>query len=94
MSKRLLIFILVIAISALSVGTGVVLAGDSDSTEQTMVVSEFEKQDKAAIVQLAKRLLAIDDEAALDAALSKLVADGRLTPEQSTRIKGAWEKKR
>ena len=70
-----------------------VLAGDDGTAGGTSVVSRANKQDRAAIVQIAKRLLAVDDEATLDAALSRIVADGRLTEGQATRIKGAWEKR-
>ena len=84
---------MIIAVAVITVGGGVVSAGDDATAGGTSVVSSANIQDRAAIVQIAKRLLAVDNEATLDAALSRIVADGRLTERQAARVKGAWEKR-
>ena len=84
---------MIITVTVITVGGGVVLAGYDGTAGGTSVVSSANKQDRAAIVQNAKRLLAVGDEATLDAALSRIVADGRLIEGQATRIRGALGKK-
>jgi len=42
--------------------------------------------------QLRTRIMGIKDEASLDAALAKLVGEGRLTQEQAAKIKTRWQK--
>jgi hypothetical protein len=43
--------------------------------------------------QLRARILGIKDEASLDAALTKLVGEGRLTQDQASKIRTQWEKR-
>ena len=86
MLKRIRVVLpVILVLTVLATGTGMVLANDS-STSQTTAVVRVDSQ-------LINRLLALSDEATLDAALSRLVANETLNDQQSARIKAAWLKK-
>ena len=85
LKKTLVVLSVVLILTMLSMGTGIALANDSETTRHPTVTSNVDSS-------IIKRLLALEDEATLDAALTRLVANGALTDRQAVRIKGAWLK--
>jgi hypothetical protein len=77
----------ILVLTILTTGTSIVIASDSSTPRNTTsVVNSVDNE-------LINRLLALKDEATLDAALARLVANGTLTDQQSARIKTAWSNK-
>jgi hypothetical protein len=85
--KRLWIVISVVAAAVvLLVSGGVVYADDGAGTNPPAPTGSVRP------LQVLKRLLAVRDEAKLDAALQRLQEAGKITAEQGVRVKTAWEK--
>jgi hypothetical protein len=83
LKKIRLVLPVILVMTVLATGAGIALADDSSAPRQTAVVSSVDSS-------IVSRLLALKDQATLDRALARLVANGTLTDQEAARIRAAW----
>jgi hypothetical protein len=84
MKKKTIIIVCGVLLAAV-LAFGIIPVAAADGPNQTTPAAQ-----QANKGQMIKRLLAIQDEAKVDALLSKAVADKKITADQSAKIKDFW----
>jgi len=85
--KKIILIAVAIVVLAGIIGTGTVVLAQSNSTPG---INSAAGQANLTIGQVLRRLVLIQNEARVDSLLVTAVKDGKLTQEQSTKIKTFW----